>query len=616
MRSLKRFNRRVFLYMGGISLAFMVLLWRLYGLQLSQGGKYRTLSERNRLRVSLIAPSRGIIRDSKQNILARGRRVFRLYILKGKPQDMQVSLKKLQQVISLTDADIDSLLTTAKAGNRNSRTLIRDDLSWEEVSRIYVNKPHLQGINIAQGEWRKYFYNELYAHIIGYVGKVSIQDTENESNPLLLIPGFEIGKAGLEKGFEYMLRGQAGTRQSEVDARGHKVQVLEQNTVLPTAGDTIDVTINTKLQGYIAETLKQFKAASAVVMDIHTGAIQAMVSHPSYDPNVFVGGISHKNWQAIQDNPYRPLMNKTVAGLYAPASTFKVVVAMAALESGISTAFSVHCTGSIEMFGSRRYCWKKSGHGTVRIVKSISESCDIWYYQVSQKVGINTIAHTARKLGLGQQYDFGLPAEKAGLIPDKAWKRKRYNKAWYKGETINASIGQGYVLASPLQLAVMTARVINGGYAVVPRLTATTPYGEPYASQFPSLNLNPDHLKIVQQGLYEAVNGSRGTARRLKQGWWQMGGKTGTGQVRSITAEEREQGVTENEDREWKYRDNALFVGYAPADAPKYVVSVVVEHGGSGSAVAAPIARKIFDYMALMDFLQQDSPAADTGKHS
>lgn len=606
MRSLKPFNRRVFLYMAGISFAFMVLVWRLYGLQLSQGRKYRTLSQRNRLRVSLIAPSRGIIRDTQGVVLARGRRVFRLYIRNIAYKDMVVSLKKLQHIIQLSDNTVQQVLDTAKKGTRNSRILIKEDLQWEEVSRIYVNKSYIDGINIAQGEWRKYFYNELYAHIIGYVGKVSINDTKSENNPLLLMPGFEIGKSGLEKGFESLLRGQAGTLQLEVDSRGHKVQVLEKNTILPTAGNILDLTINTKLQAYIADILKSYQSASVVVMNIHTGAIKAMVSQPSYDPNLFVGGISHKNWQQIRNNPYRPLINKCIAGLYAPASTFKPVVALAALKSGVSSTFSITCKGYEEMFGRKRYCWKKSGHGKVRIVKSLSESCDIWYYKVSQKVGIDNIAKMARTLGLEQQYDFGLPATRSGLIPDKTWKKNRYGTAWYKGETINASIGQGYVLTTPLQLAVMTARVMNGGFAVVPHMTTIQANGEPQPTKFESLNLNKQHVKWVQKGLYEVVNGRRGTARRLKQGWWKMGGKTGTGQVRSITAEEREQGVTKNQDREWKYRDNALFVGYAPADSPEFVVSVVVEHGGSGSGVAAPIARQVFDYMALMEFLDAD----------
>ena len=260
------------------------------------------------------------------------------------------------------------------------------------------------------------------------------------------------------------------------------------------------------------------------------------------------------------------------------------------------------------MFDKQWYCWKKRGHGRVGIVKSLSESCDIWYYEVSQKVGVDNIAHMARKLGLGQKYDFGLPFGKGGVIPDKKWKKEKLREPWYKGDTVNTSIGQGEVKVSPLQLAVMTARIMNGGYAVVPRLTHISVYGEPYPTTFPSLNLNKNHIKIVQKGLYETVNSSLGTAHKLKGGWWKMGGKTGTGQVRDITAEEREQGVTENEDMEWKYRDNALFVGYAPAENPQFVVSVVVEHGGSGARIAAPIARQIFDYMALLDFLGKDTP--------
>jgi penicillin-binding protein 2 len=441
---------------------------------------------------------------------------------------------------------------------------------------------------------RIYPLDQDFAHVVGYVGPVSDKDLEGlqEPDPLLRIPKFQIGKIGVEKWMEDTLRGKAGTKRIEVNSAGRVMRELERQDGTP--GTDIRLTIDADVQNF-AQARLGTESAAAVVMDVTNGDLICIASSPSFDPNLFVRGISHTDYNALMENDHRPLANKTVSGAYPPGSTFKMVTALAALEAGVTTPDSrVSCPGFIEFGGRRFHCWKRSGHGTVNLERSLIESCDVYYYDIAQKVGIDKIAEMGRRLGLGHAFDIPMSAITEGIMPDKAWKLERHKADWRIGDTINASIGQGYVLTSPLQLAVMTARIATGR-AVVPRLVRMVNDKEVPVAEAPPLGLIPEHLAAVQQAMHGVVNGERGTAKssRIVEQTMVMAGKTGTSQVRNISAAERESGVISNDDLPWNRRDHALFVGYAPDVAPRYAISVVVEHGGGGSTAAAPIARDI-----------------------
>ena len=595
----QKINRRSFVMMGIQTLAFSVLGVRLFSLQSNEKEKYFMLSERNRLRVLLLAPSRGEIFDSKGKKLSYNKHSFRVYIIKESTEELKASLKKLKEIITITDRDIAQTLKRAKYRSAYTSVLVRENLNWEEMSKVSVQKVYLKGVEIMEGESREYPEGNAYAHFIGYVGKVSRSDVEKEDSALLELPGFEIGKRGVEKVYESVLRGQAGTRQVEVNVKGRRIKSFEVTNSV--RGENITLTVDDRLQKFAMDILKSYHSASMVVIDVKTGAIKAMVSQPSFDPNLFVSGISHKDWDALRHSKYDSLINRPVSGQYAPGSLFKMVVALTALKLHIKPSHSISCKGYIEIASRKFHCWKKRGHGKVDLHKSLRESCDIWYYETSLKVGINNIAKTARQLGLGQTYNLGLDSQASGLVPDKAWKRDRYNKDWYIGETVIASIGQGYVLSTPLQLAVMTARIASGN-AVTPHISSIDPNGDARDTKYKKLSIPKKHLDIVRNGMHAAVNHNRGTAKRSRLKDWIMAGKTGTAQVRTISQLERESedGVIKNKNLEWKYRDHALFTGYAPFDNPRFAVVAVVEHGGGGSSASAPLVKRMFDKISSL----------------
>ena len=595
----QKINRRSFMMMGIQTLAFSVLGARLFSLQSIEKDKYLMLSERNRLKVLLLAPSRGEVFDSQGKKLAYNRRTFRVYVIKESTEALKASLEKLKDIITITDRDITQTLKRAQYRSAYTSILVRENLDWEEMSKISVHKVYLKGVEIIDGESREYPEGNAYAHFLGYVGKVSRGDVGKGDSALLELPGFEMGKRGVEKVYEYHLRGEAGTLQIEVDVKGRRIKSFEAKD--PVRGKNITLTIDDRLQKFAMNVVKSLNSASIIVIDVRTGAIRAMVSQPSFDPNLFVSGISHKDWDSLRYNKYNPLINKPVSGQYAPGSLYKMVVALAALKSNIKAKHSIFCKGYADVAGRRFHCWKKGGHGKVNMNRSLRESCDVWYYQNSLKIGIDNIAKTAHQLGLGQTYDLGLDSQGLGLVPDKAWKRKKYNKNWYIGETVLASIGQGYVLTTPLQLAVMTARIASGK-ELMPHIASIDPNGEVRDTQYKKLNIPKKHLDIVRNGMYEVVHHARGTAKHSRLKDWTMAGKTGTAQVRTISQSERESenGVIQNKNLDWKYRDHALYSGYAPFKNPKFAVVVVVEHGGSGSATAAPIAKKMFDEISSL----------------
>lgn len=583
------FTRRAFI-LGGIQCGILGLLGtRLAWLQVVEGNKYTTLAEKNRINVKMIAPSRGEITDRFGVPLAVNKPDFRVLVLPEQTDDIKASLDKLKKFIDITDRQIEKALNKAKKTARFIPVEIKGNLSREDVAFIEVNLPELPGILTEIGEQRNYPFAEATAHLVGYVGAVNKKEQDaEEDNPMLSLPGVRIGKSGIEKAFEKELRGEPGSAQMEVNVLGREVRKLAQQD--SRAGNRLKLTIDAELQRFAQQRLSLERSATATIMDIHDGSIYAMASFPSFDPNNFVNGISIEQYEELLANPAYPLNNKAITGQYPPGSTFKMITALAALDAGVVTQHTTaYCPGFFNLGKDRFHCWKHGGHGTVNVFSALAQSCDVYFYKLALDLGIDRLAAMARRFGLGSKLGFVLEEEKPGLMPDQNWKRGALDDVWHKGETINASIGQGYTLTTPLQLTVMTARLANGGKAVLPRLTET-----PYAP-FADMNLNPEHLKLVTTGMEQVMSRDhRGTAAssQIKEEGFEIAGKTGTAQVRRITRAQRAAGV-KNEDLPWQDRHHALFVGYGPLVNPKYACCVIVEHGVGGSTAAAPIGRDL-----------------------
>lgn len=593
----KLFSRRVAVLGGSKLLLMSAIVGRMYYLQVIESERYKTLADDNRINYRLLAPPRGHIIDRFGRSMAINQKNHQVVLnFEGvKATDIRATLETLTSMIPLSDGDKRRVLREMRSRRSFVPITLKENLNWEEVARIEVNSPDLPGVAIVVGQTRFYPHGPAVAHVLGYVAAVSKKEIDGD--PLLELPGFRIGKSGIEKVHDLALRGASGASQVEVDAIGRVMRELERRE--GQAGAEISLTIDLELQKMVTKRLKDYSGA-VVVMDAHNGDVLSMVSSPSFDPNAFNTGLSVRSWQALVSNPRAPLTNKSIAGQYPPGSTFKMVVALAALERGVVTPASrFFCSGSVKLGNAEFHCWRKHGHGTIDLVKAISQSCDVYFYEVAQRLGIDRISTIAQKLGLGQKLGLNLPGERNGLIPTKRWKRKVVGSSWQQGETLIAGIGQGYVLTTPLQLAVMTARLVNGGYAVVPHLTRSvstaTETSTTVKEKVASLGISQRHLKVVREAMAEVVNGPRGTARksRIQKSGFEMGGKTGTSQVRRISKAERDVGVRKNKELPWEQRDHSLFVGYAPLNAPRYVVSVVIEHGGGGSKVAAPMARDI-----------------------
>lgn len=587
-------NRRALLLGGGMGAMIAVLGGRMRYLQVDQADAFQLLAEENRISIRLIPPGRGLIQDRNGKPIAANEQNYRVVITREAAGDVDLVLRRLATIIPMTAEELAATAEEVKSLSAFVPVTVAERLNWTDFSKIALNAPALPGVVPEVGLSRRYPLDFDFAHVVGYVGPVSEKDLEGVENPdpLLRIPKFQIGKIGVEKWMEDTLRGQAGAKRIEVNSAGRVMRELERQEGDP--GANIRLTIDADVQNFAQARLGE-ESAAVVVIDVTNGDIICCVSSPSFDPNLFVRGISHTDYNALTENDHRPLANKAVSGAYPPGSTFKMVTALAALEAGATTEETkVSCPGYIE-FGDRRFhCWRRSGHGTVRLERSLAESCDVYYYDIAQKVGIEKIAEMGRKLGLGQRYDIPMSALTEGNMPDKAWKLEKHKQDWRIGDTINASIGQGYVLASPLQLAVMTARIASGR-AVVPRLVRMVQDKDVPVAEAPVLDIPAEHLAAVRQGMNAVVNDDAGTAKgsRIVDPMMAMAGKTGTSQVRNISASERDSGVISNDDLPWERRDHALFVGFAPVDAPRYAVAVVVEHGGGGSVAAAPIARDV-----------------------
>ncbi len=599
---IKSFTRRAFI-IGALQTSMLgVLGGRLAWLQVAQGSKYKTLADSNRINLKMIAPSRGKIVDRFETPLAVNDQNFRVLIIPEQTGDMEKALSALQKLVDISQRDIKRVIKQAARQAAFVPIEVKDNLNWEDVARIEVNLPDLPGLSIDEGEIRTYPYGEATAHLVGYVGAVS--PSELTGDPVLSLPGFKIGKTGIEKSYDEGLRGTAGTAEVEVNVVGREVRELNRHP--GDAGRKIKLTIDADLQIYTQQRLSEEKSASAVIMDVFTGAVYALSSSPSFDANLFTRGLSAEKWEEMLADPGLPLNNKAVGGQYPPGSTFKMVTALAALEEGKMTRnTTVFCPGHYDYGGDRFHCWKRGGHGTVDVYDALAESCDTFFYKIATEVGIDTLAEYAKKLGLGHKLGFELAEERPGLMPNKAWKMGHFGKSWQPGETIVASIGQGYILSTPLQLATMTARLVNGGYAVNPWVVGYVGDRPGQDSSWPKIGFKQRNLDLIGEGMARVVGHPKGTAQaaQIPDPAFHMGGKTGTAQVMRITKESRNEGVL-NSDLPWKYRHHALFVGYAPVGSPRYACAVVVEHGGSGSATAAPIARD------LLHKAQQRDPAS------
>ena len=586
------------LILGAVELFLLLcLIARLYYLQVYQADKYKTLADENRISTRLLVPPRGVIYDRNGEMLATNRQNFQVMIVAEQTTNVQKTLDALKEIMPLTEAEEERVKKDLKKNRSFVPIKIKDNLSWEEVSKIQLNAPDLPGIIIDEGLSRYYPYGEKTAHVIGYVSSVS--DTDVKDDPLLEVPGFKIGKAGIEKLYEKKLRGRGGNLKLEVNAFGRVMKEIERVDGVP--GEGIDLSIDVRLQTKAYDLFGE-ESGAAILLDVNSGEILAFVSVPAYDPNLLTQGLSSKEWNELNRNERKPLMNKALAGQYSPGSTFKMIVALAALESGaITPQTRSFCAGRVFLGDHAFHCWKHSGHGYLDVVQALQHSCDIFFYETAQKLGINKIAEMARRFGLGQKINVGLENEKEGLIPDTEWKRRRFGEPWQQGESLISGIGQGYILTTPIQLATMTARIANGGYEVMPTFTKKEK-GTPL--NFKKMSINSSYISLVKQGMYDVVNAPGGTAlgARFNFNGLKMAGKTGTTQVRRITMKERQTGIIRQEDLPWKYRNHALFVGYAPHDNPRYAVAVLVEHGRGGSAVAAPIGSKL-----LLEALKLDA---------
>jgi len=593
----KVIGRRAVMLGAGKAALLSTLIGRMYYLQVLESDKYTVLADENRINLRLLPPPRGRILDRNGVPMAVNQQNYRILLISEETDDIDETLDSLSGIIPINDHDRTRILREAKRHRSFVPVTIKENLTWEDVSRIEINAPDLPGVEIDVGQSRNYPLVGLGAHLLGYVSVPSETDLQGSSDPLLELPGFRIGKAGIERVYDAALRGKGGTSQVEVNSVGRTIRELKRDEGEP--GLDLSLTIDLDLQQFAAQRLGE-ESAAAVVIDIHTGDVLVMASTPSFDPNAFNRGLAPDEWKDLITNPRAPLTNKAIAGQYPPGSTFKLVTSLAALESGIITPdMRVLCPGQMSLGNITFHCWKKGGHGSMDMISGLKNSCDVYFYEIARRIGFERIAEMGRRFGLGMPTSLDLPGERPGTIPDKAWKKAAMRQPWHPGETLINSIGQGYVLATPLQLAVMCARVANGGYAVKPHLARDLVDGvhalpRP-APNWPEMGLSRQNIAIVHKGMFAVVNEPGGTAygARIKDEAFAMAGKSGSAQVRRISMRERDTGVKKNEDLPWKERDHALFVSFAPVNNPRWACCVTVEHGGGGSTMAAPMCRDI-----------------------
>jgi len=618
-------TRRMFILSFIKLTIFLALISRLFYLQISENIKYRSLSDKNRLREWMVAPQRGTIEDFFGTKIANNTQVFQLHMMPEDVPNFEELFFRLSKLINFDENRKKLLIKRLKKRKPWQPIIISDNLTWSEFSKLNIFLHELQGIKPVVSIARKYLSDGSSSHLIGYVSDISVRDLENsELLRKINIPGLKTGKSGLEKSFNELMIGEPGLQRFEVNAHGKRIKELK--FIQGVEGKNFKITIDQEVQKFANELIKN-KSGSVCVMDVYTGDIVAMVSSPTFDPNKFVHGISQKDWDELINNTKKPLMNKSITGLYPPGSTIKPIVALSALENDvISPKFLVECKGNMELYGQKYHCWKKKGHGFMNLRSAIKQSCDIYFYETSRRLGVDRMSITAKKFGLGKKvFDF-FNEEKSGLVPNTKWKLNAIGRGWVLGETLITGIGQGYIQSTPIQLCLMTAQLANGGYKIKPRIIddkdAIQPFIKAWRNEFilrrknleevaedtsvneetetqsdyklEKLYRNPENVKFVLDALNGATNEPMGTSyksRHIKSEYI-YAGKTGTSQIKKITEEERKLEL-KNEDKPYEERDHALFVAFAPYKNPRYAISVLIEHGGSGSSGAAPIAKKL-----------------------
>jgi len=626
VKKIQVINRRMFIISAAKLIVFTGIIARLFSLQITENKKYLTLSDKNRLREWRLPPIRGEFLDYFDNVIAGNLKVYQLHVIPEEVEDFKYLMIRLKEILNLNNNDFKKIIKLKNKQKPWETLIISKNLTWEQFTKVNYFLHDLVGAKPVLSVSRNYPFSENYTHVLGYVSEASEKDIlNNEVIKSKHVPGLKVGKTGLEKTFENELIGTNGIQRYEVNAYGKRISQLDHMDGLN--GKTIQLTIDTEIQKLCNELLKNL-AGSISVMDIYTGEIVAMHSSPSFDPNLFLFGINQDDWQLIRNNPLKPLVNKTLSGLYSPGSTYKPMVALSALENEvINENFKVNCTGKIEMYGQTYHCWKKKGHGIVNLKSAMKQSCDTYFYEIARKLGVDRLKETSLKFGLGNKVlNKNFSIEKKGLIPDTEWKKNNLGKGWVIGETLITGIGQGYTQTTPLQLCQMVAQLANGGFKIYPKIImeknsktaeqiklimnenskklsdkisglqeASELLGFVDKIKHKRLFTNAKNIKLVQEAMFASTNEVRGTSysSRIEDPKYQFAGKTGTSQVKRITKADRELDLNTSE-IPYNERDHALYIAFGPYKNPRYALSIVIEHGGSGSSTAAPIAKKLF----------------------
>ena len=624
---LKTINRRMFIISAAKAIVFTGIITRLFSLQINDNKKYLTLSDKNRLREWRLPPVRGEFLDYYGNTVAGNIKVYQLHVIPEQVENFKYLMIRLKDILNLSNKEFSKIIKKKNSQKTWETLIVSENLSWDEFSKVNFYLHELVGAKPVLSVARSYPFNDNYTHVLGYVSQASENDIlNNEKIKKNHVPGLRVGKKGLEKTYEDFLIGTNGVQRYEVNAYGKRINQLDY--IEGTKGKNIRLTIDTEIQK-LCNKLMIGKSGSISVMDIFSGEIVAMHSSPSFDPNLFLYGISHKDWNSIIKDPLKPLINKTVSGLYSPGSTLKPIVALSALENNIiNTDFRVRCTGKIEMYGQTYHCWKEKGHGVVNLRNAIKQSCDTYFYEVARKLGVDRLSQTSLKFGLGKTvFEKTYEDEKKGLVPNTKWKRNKIGKGWVLGETLITGIGQGYIQVTPIQLCLMTAQLANGGRRIYPKIIikqneesienikikmensefleddnktqSLLKVGEELfnidKNKHFKLFKNQENIRIVMDAMFGSTNEIRGTSyrSRIEDPKYQFAGKTGTAQVKRITAKQRELDL-ETSQIPYEDRDHALYIAFGPYENPRYALSIIVEHGGSGSVTAAPMAKKLF----------------------
>ena len=597
---LHNINRRMFIIVAAKVVVFTGIVGRLFTLQITESKKYLTLSDKNRVREWKLPPERGEFYDYYGKLIAGNQKVYQLHLIPEQVENFKIVSTRLKSILELSDDEFSKILKKKNEIKPWETLIVSENLSWQQFAKVNNYLHELSGVKPVLSISRYYPYKENLTHILGYVNQATVEDLEaSDQIKSKFVPGLKVGKTGLEKTFENELIGTNSIERYEVNAYGKRISQLEFQK--GDKGKNIKLTIDVDIQNLCNQLLAN-KAGSISIMNVFTGEIIAMHSSPSFDPNLFLFGINQDDWELIRNNPMKPLINKTISGQYSPGSTIKPIVALSALENKIiNKDFKVFCKGKIESYGQTYHCWKKEGHGSVDLKEAMKQSCDTYFYEISRLLGVDRLSDTAKKFGLGDKILENLfNNEQTGLIPSTQWKKNNLGRNWLLGETMITGIGQGYIQTTPLQLCLMTAQIANGGYKIKPKITVDNETQSILSENYEPLFNNQKNIKLIQETMFSSVNEIRGTSysSRINDPKYQFAGKTGTAQVKRITKLDRELDLDISE-IPYEERDHALYIAFGPYKSPQYAMSIIIEHGGSGSSAAAPIAKELFK--ALLD---------------